>query len=131
PYSTRGLLYRWKQSCEADNDSLAPPKERTLSSELETSTKSRLAWTGLLLLAVCGMLAGGCRTRQTNVGPFVEFTRVPLAEEGGPDKLDVIEGRVIGAHSELQVVLFARSGTWYIQPFANQTFTQIQPDSRW
>ena len=77
------------------------------------------------------MLAGGCRTQQTNVGPFVEFTRVPLAEEGGPDKLDVIEGRVIGAHSELQVVLFARSGAWYVQPFANQTFTQIQPDSRW
>lgn len=77
------------------------------------------------------MLAGGCRTRQTNVGPFIEFTRVPLAEEGGPDKLDVIEGRVIGAHSELQIVLYARSGAWYVQPFANQTSTQIQPDSRW
>jgi signal transduction histidine kinase len=102
-----------------------------LDSELEKSAASPLAWTGILLLAACCMLAGGCRTRQVNAGPYVEFTRVPLAEEGGTDKLDVIEGRVGGAHSELQIVLFARSGAWYVQPFANQTITQIQPDSRW
>jgi signal transduction histidine kinase len=102
-----------------------------LNSELENSAASRFAWKGILLLAICCMLSGGCRARQTNAGPFVEFTRVPLAEEGGPDKLDVIEGRVGGAHSELQIVLFARSGAWYVQPFANQTFTQIQLDSRW
>jgi signal transduction histidine kinase len=102
-----------------------------LDSELEKSVASRRAWTGFILLAVCCVLAGGCRTRQADAGPFIEFTRVPLAEEGGPDKLDVIEGRVVGAHSELQVVLFARSGDWYVQPFANQTFTQIQPDSNW
>jgi len=77
------------------------------------------------------MLAGGCRARQANAGPFVEFTRVPLADEGGPDKLDVIEGRVVGAHSQLQIVLFARSRAWYVQPFDTQTFTQIQSDSKW
>jgi signal transduction histidine kinase len=31
----------------------------------------------------------------------------------------------------MQVVLFARSGNWYVQPFANQQFTQIQSDSSW
>ncbi|MFP5265042.1 MAG: sensor histidine kinase [Blastocatellia bacterium] len=102
-----------------------------MNSELEKPAASRPAWTGVLLLAVCCILLAGCRTRQAKAGPFVEFTRVPLADEGGPDKLDVIEGRVVGAHTELQVVLFARSGAWYVQPFANQTFTQIQPDSRW
>jgi len=59
------------------------------------------------------------------------MTRVPLADEGGPEKLDVIEGRVIGAHPGLQVVLFARSGAWYVQPLADHPFTQIQSDSKW
>jgi signal transduction histidine kinase len=59
------------------------------------------------------------------------MTRVPLADEGGPEKLDVIEGRVIGAHTGLQVVLFARSGAWYVQPLADHPFTQIQSDSKW
>jgi signal transduction histidine kinase len=59
------------------------------------------------------------------------MTRVPLADEGGPEKLDVIEGRVIGVHTGLQVVLFARSGAWYVQPLADQPFTPIQSDSKW
>jgi signal transduction histidine kinase len=29
------------------------------------------------------------------------------------------------------VVLYARSGAWWVQPFENQPFTVIQPDSRW
>lgn len=77
------------------------------------------------------MSLSGCRAQYPNAGPHIEFTRVPLAEKGGPEKLDVIEGRVIGAPPGLQVVLFARSGDWYVQPFANQPFTQIQSDSKW
>ena len=30
-----------------------------------------------------------------------------------------------------KIVLFARSGAWYVQPFADQQFTMIQPDSTW
>src|SRR5262249_17494139 len=30
-----------------------------------------------------------------------------------------------------QIVLFARSGIWYVQPLADQPFTQIQPDTKW
>jgi len=58
-------------------------------------------------------------------------TRIPPADEGGPEKVDVIEGRVIGAAPGYQVVLFARSGAWYVQPFADQPFTQIQSNSKW
>ena len=43
----------------------------------------------------------------------------------------MIEGRVIGARPEQQIVLFARSGAWYVQPLANEPFTQIQSDSKW
>jgi hypothetical protein len=36
-----------------------------------------------------------------------------------------------GAVPGQQLVLYARSDVWWIQPFANQTFTKIQPDSTW
>lgn len=92
---------------------------------------SNLAWKGLLLLALSCVILSGCRAQHTNREPTVEFTRIPLAEAGGPEKLDVIEGRAIGARPEMQIVLFARSGAWYVQPFADQPFTSIQADSKW
>jgi signal transduction histidine kinase len=42
-----------------------------------------------------------------------------------------IEGYAIGARPGQQIVLFARSGAWYAQPFNDQPFTKIQPDSTW
>ncbi|MCI0387824.1 MAG: sensor histidine kinase [Acidobacteria bacterium] len=52
-------------------------------------------------------------------------------DEGGTGKIAAIEGRVIGARSGQQIVLFARSGAWYVQPLTDQPFTKIQPDSTW
>jgi hypothetical protein len=83
-----------------------------------------------LLLFFC-ILLSGCRLRQGVPGPSIEFTRVPPAAEGGPDKLDIIEGRVIGTRSGEQIVLYARNGTWWVQPLANEAFTRINPDSTW
>ena len=51
--------------------------------------------------------------------------------EGGPDTIGMIEGRVTGAHSGQQIVLYARSGQWWVQPLSNQPFTNIQTDSTW
>lgn len=45
--------------------------------------------------------------------------------------MDVIEGRVTGARSGQRVVLYARAGAWYVQPWADQPFTQIGSDSTW
>lgn len=90
-----------------------------------------LAWKSVLLMAICCIVLGGCRARQANSEPYIKFTRVPLAEEGGPEKLDLIEGRAVDARPGMQIVLFARSGIWYVQPFADQPLTQIQPDSSW
>jgi hypothetical protein len=91
---------------------------------------NRVARRGALLLFVC-ILLSGCRSRQDGPGPSIEFTRVPPAAEGGPDKLDIIEGRVVGAHPGQRVVLYARSGTWWVQPLVVEPFTTIQPDSKW
>ena len=43
--------------------------------------------------------------------------------------MDFIEGRVSNAGPGQQIVLYAHSGIWWVQPFVNQEFTKIQPDS--
>ena len=83
-----------------------------------------------LLLYFC-ILLSGCRSRQGVLGPSIEFTRIPPAAEGGSDSLDIVEGRVVGAHPGEQIVLYARSGAWWLQPLVSEAFTQIQPDSKW
>lgn len=89
-----------------------------------------LIWTRFLLLCVCAALLGGCRA-SADGPPSVEFGRVPRAEEGGTEKLDDIEGRVSGARPGQRIVLYTRSGAWYVQPFVDRPFTEIRPDSTW
>jgi hypothetical protein len=84
----------------------------------------------LLLAALSAALLGGCRPR-TGGGPAVEFTRVPKAEASRTDKLDVIQGSVSGAKPGQQIVLYARTGAWWLQPLPNAPYTKIQPDSNW
>lgn len=82
------------------------------------------------LLLFCSLLIG-CRTAQIPSAPKIEFTKIPPASEGGPDKLDFIEGRVTGARPEQKIILFAKSGSWWIQPYLSQPYTEIQSDSTW
>src|SRR5215207_9244213 len=86
---------------------------------------------GLLLLVACILPVGGCRWRQAGGAPSVELSSVPLAEQGGTERLDRIEGRVVGARAGQRIVLYARSGAWYVQPYADRPFTVIRPDSTW
>jgi hypothetical protein len=76
------------------------------------------------------ILLSGCRSR-LDIKPSIEFTRLPPAGEGSSAKLDTIEGRVTGAQRGQQIVLFAKSGVWWVQPTETQPFTPIQPDSKW
>jgi hypothetical protein len=95
-----------------------------------SNPQSEFIWQLASLACFCVLLCG-CGSRQVGAGPSIEFTSVPQAEEGGPDKLATIAGRVSGARPGQQIVLFARSGAWWVQPLANQPFTTIQPDSQW
>ncbi len=63
--------------------------------------------------------------------PAIEFRRVPPAAEGGTERMAVIEGRVEGARAGQRLVLYARSGDWYVQPYTNEPFTEIRADSTW
>ena len=82
-----------------------------------------------LTLAV--ILLAGCKSRHAPDKPVLEITQMPIASLGGPDQLDAIEGRVGKARPGEQVVLYAHSGVWWIQPLANQPYTKIQSDSTW
>ena len=85
----------------------------------------------LVIVVVLSCMTFACHANRNPSAPTVEFTKVPLAGEGGPDRTDKIEGGVVGAHPGQRIVLFARSGAWWVQPFIDQPFTLIQPDSRW
>jgi signal transduction histidine kinase len=102
-----------------------------VASTIEGTPSTNLIWQRILLLVICCILLGGCRSRPAGSEPSVEFSSVPRAEQGGTPKLDTIEGRVVGARPGQRIVLFARSGAWYVQPFTDQPFTELQPDSTW
>lgn len=74
-----------------------------------------------LFLAACG------ETRPA----AVTIGEVPPASEGGPDRMARISGRVDGAQPGDTIVLLAKSGLWYVQPFQQQPFTAIREDGTW
>jgi signal transduction histidine kinase len=84
------------------------------------------------------ILSAGCRSARSGAGaasaPVIKFTSVPLAGIDNPEKMNTIEGRVIGAEPGQRIVLYAYAKTaaaWWVQPFANQPFTTIESDSTW
>ena len=84
----------------------------------------------VFLCGVCALLEA-CGSSRASVQPTIEFTKLPPAGEGSPAKFDAIEGRVTGAQPGQRIVLFARSGIWWVQPMADQPFTAIHSDSTW
>jgi len=89
-----------------------------------------ICWTKPLLVGIL-ILLSACRSRHAEVEPSIEFSRLPQAGQGSPEKFDTIEGRVTGARTGQRIVLFARSGVWWVQPTASEPFTAIQPDFKW
>lgn len=85
--------------------------------------------TACVVLALSAFI--GCGYLPANGGPPIQFTRIPPVSPGGPSAMGSIAGRVHGSHHALKVVLYARSGKWYVQPYADQPFTEIKPDSTW
>jgi len=73
----------------------------------------------------------GCRSRQETLRPAIEFAKVPPAAQGGREKVDTIAGRVVGARPGQRIVIYARSGPWWVQPWPDQPFIPIQADSTW
>jgi hypothetical protein len=85
----------------------------------------------LVFLVFVSVLLVGCHSKSFPRKPSLQLTRVPMANPGGPEQVDDIEGRVTDAGPDQQIVVYAHTNVWYIQPFIVRPFTKIQADSTW
>lgn len=83
-----------------------------------------------LLLISCFLLSA-CRQHSSNRQPSIEFTKIPPAAQGGRERIDTITGRVVGARPGQRIVIYARSGPWWVQPWPDKPLIPIQSDSKW
>lgn len=89
-----------------------------------------LRWQRIPLIVIFWLNAA-CHAPKPKGPPSIEFTKIPISSHGGSDKVDLIAGRVAGAKAGQRLVLYAKSGTWWVQPFVAKPFTAILPDSTW
>jgi hypothetical protein len=82
------------------------------------------------LLVLCAALIG-CRSHEANPGPAIAFTHIPPAAQGGRERVDTISGRVGNARPKQQIVIYAHSGQWWVQPRPDRPFARINADSTW
>jgi hypothetical protein len=82
------------------------------------------------LLTLNFLFAIGCR-REKPVEPSIEFSKIPPAAQGGREKVDTIAGRVRNARPGQQIVIYAHSGQWWIQPWPEHPFIPIKADATW
>jgi hypothetical protein len=72
-----------------------------------------------------------CRPEKSQETPSITLTRVPPAAQGGRERLDTISGRVAGARPGQRIVIYTKSGPWWVQPWPEQPFIPIMSDSTW
>jgi hypothetical protein len=83
-----------------------------------------------LLLVFCIAL-NGCLSNKADSGPSIEFTHIPPAAQGGPERVDTISGRVRNARPDQKIVIYAHAGQWWVQPSPDNAFIPIKADSTW
>jgi len=83
-----------------------------------------------ILAGASGALLAGCHSRQNDSVPSIEFTRIPQADRGGREKNDIIEGVVKRARAGQRIVLYAKSGKWWVQPLVSNPFTELTQNSK-
>jgi hypothetical protein len=96
----------------------------------KTNKLTHVALRGQFLFCFCCVLLSGCHSRGKSQ-PSIEFSKIPPAAQGGRERVDTIAGRVTGARPGQQIVVYARSGPWWVQPWPDKPFIPIQADSTW
>src|SRR6516165_6508355 len=84
-----------------------------------------------LLVLAFGLALQGCHSQKDNSGPSIELTKIPPAAQGGRERVDRIAGRVRNARPGQQIVIYAHSGPWWVQPWPDRALVPIQADSTW
>jgi hypothetical protein len=85
----------------------------------------------LLFPLLFGCILLGCTSTKPPQTPAIEFSKITPAAQGGRERVDTISGRVTGAHPGQQIVIYAHSGPWWVQPWPDKPFIPIQADSTW
>src|ERR1700754_2549982 len=80
-----------------------------------------------VLAIVPALLGQACRRAQSGKAPSIEFTRIPQADPDGSASNDIIEGRVTGGSPGQKIVLYAKTGKWWVQPLVDQPITGLRP----
>jgi hypothetical protein len=94
-------------------------------SHIRTSRRRTVAFFMCVLLT-------GCNRGSTGSMPQIVFSKVPVADVGGPERMDTIEGRVSGFRTGQRIVLYAKSeGRWWVQPLVEAPFTKVEGHSSW
>lgn len=83
------------------------------------------------LAVVPAVLSQACRGVRSSNGPSIMFTRVPQTDPAGSASNDIIEGRVTGASPGQKIVLYAKTGKWWVQPLTDQPITELRPNFTW
>jgi len=89
---------------------------------------------GLLLLCLACVLSCGCgpsKNYDTYFMPSVQFTKIPPSARGGRERVGTVAGHVSGARPGQRVVIYAKSGPWWVQPWPDQALLSIQSDLSW
>src|SRR5277367_2755273 len=81
----------------------------------------------LILLALACATQFGC----SSAHPAITFSKIPPAAQGGRERVEVISGRVSGARRGQKIVVYARSGPWWVQPWPDQALLPIHWNSTW
>jgi hypothetical protein len=81
-----------------------------------------------IVLSVC---LTGCHSQQSRNQPAIEFSKIPPAAQGGRERVDTIAGSVKGARPGQQIVIYAKSGPWWVQPWPDKPFIPIRSDATW
>jgi len=79
----------------------------------------------------CSFALNGCKSSNSDASPSIEFTKIPPAAQGGRERVDTIAGRVKNARTGQQIVIYAHSGQWWVQPWPEHPFIPIKSDSTW
>jgi len=106
--------------------------EIAAASRTETAFATCLVWrilSSTVFLSAVALVA--CQSDKTHEAPSIAFTRIPPAAQGGRERVDTISGRVSGARPGQRIVVYAKSGPWWVQPWPEQPFIPIEPDSTW
>jgi hypothetical protein len=80
---------------------------------------------------VPAVIGQACQRSHGGNAPSIAFTRIPQADAGGPALNDIIEGRVTGASPGQKIVLYAKTGKWWVQPLIDQPMTDLRADFSW